>query len=116
MTTSRTTIALTTVALVVVGLAACSSGSDDAPGHDHSAHEGAADTSPAADGHEGHDHGAHDSAMDGHDAGGMALKKIEPSAEYPLTTCVVSGEPLGGMGFKESPAAFVEKVPAAAGR
>ena len=30
------------------------------------------------------------------------LKKITPSADYPLTTCVVSGEDLGAMGEREA--------------
>ena len=141
MKTPPTAIALTVASLLIIGLSACNSGSDEAAPHDHSAHEGAA-MAPEADGHEGHDHGAEGKpAMDmaGDAAMSMGLKKIQPSADYPLTTCVVSGEPLGGdMGaviayeydgqevqfccagcvdeFKESPAEFVAKVREAGSR
>lgn len=118
--------------LLVIGLAACSSGDDNAS---HSGHE------PAASGgtseHADHAGDSADTAehMGGEHMGGE-MKRIEPSADYPLATCVVSGEALGGdMGpaiayeyqgqevqlcckgcvdeFKESPATFLSKVQAA---
>ena len=64
------------------------------------------------------------------------MKKIAPSASYPLTTCVVSGEDLGAMGdriaysydgrevqfccpdciekFEKDPATYLAKIPSAA--
>jgi len=122
------TLSLATAGILAVGLAACNSG--DAPAeHDHSSH-----ASEAAESHEGHDHGDH--ATDDATEAVAGLKKIEPSADYALQTCVVSGEALdGSMGdtiayefegqevqfccegcldeFKESPAEFVAKVKAA---
>ena len=116
--------------LALVGLAACSSGSDGESGHgthDHSSHGAMEDT--AAD--------STDSATPGDVAtvAVPALTKIEPSADYPLTTCVVSGDSLDAMGgpmaftyegqevqfcckgciaeFKESPEEFLAKVRAA---
>lgn len=63
------------------------------------------------------------------------FKTMEPSANYPLATCVVSGEDLGAMGdriaysydgtevqlccagcvgkFKDNPASYLAKIPAA---
>lgn len=136
MTNPSRALTLVTLATLTLGLAACSSGAD-APHTDHSTHEHGAGM---------HDmHGAKDAggpAMAGmaHESGsdGM-MKKIAPSADYPLSTCVVSGEPLGGdMGeaiafevdgqevqfccegcveeFKESPATFLAKVREAGGR
>lgn len=95
----------------------------------------------SGDGHAGHDHG---NAPGGHADHGTpapaakdrdALKKIAPSANYPLTSCVVSGDKLDAMGermafeyqgrevqfccdgcideFLEDPAKFTGKLPAA---
>ena len=84
--------ALTSVLLI--GLAACSSGSEGE--HDHGAHDHASHSEVEGnhqdDSHEGHDHGG-DAATES-----PGLTKIEPSADYPLTTCVVSDEPLDAMG------------------
>lgn len=113
-----------TVVLVPVGLVLLAGCSGDRP--------------PASppESHEGHDH-ATDPApkKEGAPAKSAELRKITPSADYPLKTCVVSGEDLGGMGdpvafeydgtevqfccagcikeFKKDPAPFLEKVRAA---
>lgn len=95
----------------------------------------------APDAHAGHDHAAkgQGSANSGGEAAPAAtLTKIEPSADYPMTTCVVSGDALDAMDerlafrygdeevqfccegcideFKESPEAFMKKVRAAKAR
>ena len=118
-TDMRLTLTLATLAagLFAVGLVACGSGADE---HDHGTHGSG-------------DDGGHDEHHASGDSAPMAdLKKIEPSADYPLTTCVVSGEELGSMGdplayeydgqeiqlccagcvddFKKSPAEYVAKV------
>jgi YHS domain-containing protein len=103
------TLSLVLTVLLGGALAAC--GGADAPAtHDH-------------DDHEGHDHGA---AVPG------------AKGDYPLDTCVVSGEPLGSMGapyvvthdgtevllccegcveeFEQSPDKYVKAVRAAAKR
>ena len=101
MTTLRRAITGTATGLLLMGLAACSSGTESAP-HDHDAHESPADVEGAHEGDAGDNHAAMghgDPAMGEHDAGGAGdLKKVTPSADYPLTTCVVSGEPLDAMG------------------
>jgi len=137
MTTPLRPITLAAIAALSLALAACSSGAD-APHHDHSGHQhGAA----MPEQHHGPEAGG--AAMGGmtHESASHAvrMKKIAPSAAYPLSTCVVSGERLGGdMGeaiayevegqevqfccegcvdeFKESPAKFLAKVREAGGR
>ena len=124
-------LSLATAGVLAVGLASCNSGQEPAE-HDHSSH--ASEASEAAESHKGHDHGDH--AADDATEAVTGLTKIEPSADYPLQTCVVSGEALdGSMGetiayefegqevqfccevcldeFQESPAEFVAKVKAA---
>ena len=116
----------------------CSSGND---GHDHSAHDHGSHESGkkrSGDGHEGHDHGGAKPRPSTPAAGAVALTKAEPSANYPLTTCVVSGDDLDAMDerlafkygdeevqfccegcideFKEDPEAFMKKVRAAKAR
>lgn len=50
-----------------------------------------------ADGHAGHRHGSGEASAPAPAASGHELKKLaKPSANYPLTTCVVSGDKLGG--------------------
>jgi len=143
-------LSLAAAGILAVGLVACNSDSEPDGGHDHSAHGSDAGDKAAdeGDGHGDHDgagHGDHANAG-GHDMAAMGdaaampgLKKIEPSADYPMKTCVVSGEELGGsMGdamaydfngqevqfccegcieeFKASPEKFVAKVKAAAAK
>lgn len=55
--------------------------------------------------HDGHEHGAHehDSGHADHDHGSeatdeTALRPTDPSADYPLDVCVVSGDELTAMG------------------
>ncbi len=133
MTNTRILSAALVSGLLVIGLGACNSESDGGAG--------AAD--PAAHDHSAHDHAAHDegTAPAGDDAHkgmdmGMTLTPVTPSADYPLDTCIVSGEELGGdMGdviayevggqeiqlccegcvdeFKESPEKFLAKIKAA---
>ncbi len=127
-----TILTLLATGVLALGLAACGSGGDD---HDHGSHaEGG--TQDHADHADDGDDGGHD------DDGGLAavveLTKTDPSGDYPLTTCVVSGEELGSMGeplvfeyegqevqfccagcvddFKKSPANFLAKVNAARDR
>ncbi len=151
----RRSLTFAAAGLLAVGLAACNSDTETGSEHDHSAHDSAADVTETADAAVAQDHaaaaeGGAAHAMDGHDGAGMeamagaaampaGLKKIEPSADYPLTTCVVSGEELGGdMGdaiayeydgvevqfccagcvkeFKASPDEFLAEVRAASAR
>ncbi|MCK6480252.1 MAG: hypothetical protein HUU06_00600 [Planctomycetaceae bacterium] len=123
------------VLLGLGGFAGCSSG-ENAGGHQerHGSQE-------KDDGHKGHDHDAMDATpAKGTDAPAgtttaAELKPMQPSASYPLKTCVVSGDPLAEMGgpiafdyggteiqfccqgciktFKKDPEAFMAKVRAA---
>ncbi len=145
-------LSLTTAGILAFGLVACNSDQEPEGGHDHSAHgsDAVEEAAGESDGHGDHDgagHGDHAKAG-GHDMAAMGdaaaaampgLKKIEPSADYPMKTCVVSDEDLGGsMGdaiayefdgqeiqfccegcleeFKETPEKFVAKVKAAAAK
>ena len=120
------------VLLGLGGFAGCNSGEHSA-GHPEGHKEG--------DGHKGHDHGAAEAApAKGTDAPAgtttaAELKSMQPSAAYPLKTCVVSGDPLTEMGgpvafdyggteiqfccegciktFKKDPEAYMAKVRAA---
>ncbi|MCK6478816.1 MAG: hypothetical protein HUU06_00070 [Planctomycetaceae bacterium] len=91
------------VLLGLGGFAGCSSG-EHSDGH-HEGHE----TQKGDDGHKGHDHdGADATPAKGTDApvgttAAVELKPMQPSASYPLKTCVVSGDPLTEMG---GPVAF----------
>lgn len=122
MRVARSALAIPALVLVAAAAAACSGkpSGDGHAGHDHGT---------AAGGHA--DHGTAETAAKGREA----LKKIGPSANYPLTTCVVSGDKLDAMGermafeyqgrevqfccdgcideFLEDPAKFTGKLPAA---
>ncbi len=118
------------IGLTLMGLGTfggCSSGEQDPANHP---------APPTGDGHKGHDH-----ESESHEAkpapvsGEVEMKSIQPSTSYPLTTCVVSGDPLTEMGgpiafeydgtevqfcckgcikdFKKDPAAYMQKVRAA---
>jgi YHS domain-containing protein len=117
------------------GFAGCSSG-ESSDGHQEGRGSQVKD-----DGHAGHDHGGtREAPAKGTEAPAGAsataeLKPMQPSASYPLKTCVVSGDSLTEMGgpiafdyggtevqlccqgciktFKQDPEAFMAKVRAA---
>lgn len=88
------------VLLGLGGFAGCSSG-EHSDGH-HESHE-------RDDGHKGHDHHGTEAApskgqeSSAETTAALELKPMQPSASYPLKTCVVSGDPLTEMG---GPVAF----------
>jgi hypothetical protein len=81
--------------VVVAALVLSAGGCDGQESADHSGHD-----------HSGHDHDAHDHDADAHDAAPSAASASQSGAEagagaddgYPMTTCVVAGEPLDTMG------------------
>lgn len=68
--------------LVSLSLVACKEGSSEAPPHDHSGHDHAKDHAKEAPAPA--------------EAPAKAYKVIPASKDYPLATCVVSGDKLGG--------------------
>ncbi len=138
----RTRLVVAAAIASIAALAGCSAGDAGGnahEGHDHSAHE--AGSTHADDGHAGHDHGTKGTASTGGPVPAdtaPTLTKIEPSADYPLTACVVSGDALDAMDerlafkygdeevqfccegcideFKENPESFMQKVRAAKAR
>jgi len=134
MSTTPRVLAALAVLAIPFALAACSSEGDAPDAHEHASHQ---DGAMPHDDHAMHGAGGA-MEMDQAPQGAKTLEPITPSADYPLRTCVVSGEELGGMGdvaayrydgtevqfccagcveeFEKSPDEFVAKVRSAAGR
>lgn len=86
-------IAITAAVSMLVGLSACSSGGES--DHAHADHETDAHSAvdPADSGS-----ALEEASVEPVGAETPRLEETTPSADYPLTTCVVSGGPLDSMG------------------